>query len=102
MTAITPNSDVKFLVDASGAVYAGVYRDTYPGSRAYFLVGGERSQSDASDWARLSAGAVASIERGEVFEFTYTSWPQQAQINGRDAFSGFASARQNCLGYLNG
>ena len=78
-----------------GSVGLAVNEDTYPGTDAYFLVGGKRYSGDGDGYVKVPASAA-----GGVVQYTYTSWPYRSEISREDAFGGWEAAYQECLAFL--
>ena len=70
MTTVPSDSEIYARVSKGGGVALGISQDTYPGTRAYFLVDGHRYSG--TGWVSVPADALV---KEKLVQFTYTSWP---------------------------
>jgi len=77
-----------------------VTRDTYPRTRAYFLIYQLRHSAVGS--VPLSASSVRYLRQDIPFHASWITWPGRGEADYLDRFDGFDAAYQECIRFLGG
>lgn len=96
----TDMSDVFVRVYKNGSAGIAVTEDTYPGTNAYFLIGGKRYSDDGDNYASLDSRAIEALKRDEVIKFSWTNWPYRNEVNREDVLAGFRNSYDQCVDFL--
>lgn len=86
-------------VNRDGSIGLAVTEDTYPGTKAYFLVDGHRYSGDGENYVTVPAAAMIAES---VVSYTYTDWPYGGDHSGEDVLGKFKAAYDDCLAFLRG
>lgn len=95
MSTVPYTSDIFAKVWPDGSVGLAVNEDVYPGTDAYFLVGGKRYSGDGDGYVKVPAA-----DAGGLVQYTYTNWPYRNEVSREDQFGDWDAAYAECLAFL--